>query len=90
MENTDDPLWHFQRLQTRELPVYIAAEKILAEHEPLRQDWSIHGTTGYELCRLTNRLFIDLETQTMLRLIAPLPGRKPILTNECTVTNTQS
>lgn len=71
-----DPQQYFQRLQDRvairspaqtgEQPVYIVAEKILAEHEPLRQDWSIHGTTGYEFCRLINGLFIDPEAQTML------------------------
>ncbi len=71
-----DPLQYFQRLQDRvairspaqagEQPIYIVAEKILAEHEPLRQDWPIHGTTGYEFCSLINGLFVDPEAQTML------------------------
>ncbi len=71
-----DPQQYFQRLQDRvairsptqtgEQPIYIVAEKILAEHEPLRQDWPIHGTTGYEFCRLINGLFVDPEAQTML------------------------
>lgn len=71
-----DPTQYFQRLQdrvaTRSLPaegekaVYIVAEKILASHESLREDWAIHGTTGYDFCSLVNGLFVDLRTRTML------------------------
>jgi (1->4)-alpha-D-glucan 1-alpha-D-glucosylmutase len=71
-----DPPQYFQRLQDRvairspaqagEQSVYLVAEKILAEHESLREDWPIHGTTGYEFCRLANGLFIDPEAKTML------------------------
>ncbi|UJP02841.1 MAG: malto-oligosyltrehalose synthase, partial [Nitrosomonas sp.] len=71
-----DPPQYFQRLQDRvairspvqagEQPIYLVVEKILAEHESLREDWPIHGTTGYEFCRLTNGLFIDPEAKTML------------------------
>lgn len=71
-----DPLQYFQRLQDRvamrslpmegEKAVYIVAEKILANHESLREDWAIHGTTGYDFCNLVNGLFIDLRARTML------------------------
>lgn len=71
-----DPLQYFQRLQdrvaTRSLPlegeksIYIVAEKILASHESLREDWAIHGTTGYDFCNLVNRLFVDLRARTAL------------------------
>jgi len=30
------------------LAPYVVIEKILAENEPLREDWSVDGTTGYE------------------------------------------
>ncbi|MEN6585803.1 MAG: malto-oligosyltrehalose synthase, partial [Sulfuricella sp.] len=64
-----DPLQYFQRLQERvasrsppmngDKAVYVVAEKILSSHESLREDWAIHGTTGYEFCNLLNGLFID-------------------------------
>jgi len=40
-------------------PFYILAEKILADHESLPEEWPISGTTGYEFGRLLNGLFID-------------------------------
>lgn len=71
-----DPLQYFQRLQDRvairsptrvsEQSIYLVVEKILAEHEPLRENWPIHGTTGYDFCRLVNGLFIDPDAKTML------------------------
>jgi (1->4)-alpha-D-glucan 1-alpha-D-glucosylmutase len=36
-------------------------EKILAEHENLRRDWPVDGTTGYEFTNLVNGLFVDPE-----------------------------
>ncbi len=71
-----DPTQYFQRLQERvamhsppvegEKAIYIVAEKILASHEPLREDWAIHGTTGYDFCNLVNSLFVDLHARTTL------------------------
>lgn len=71
-----DPLQYFQRLQDRaalrspptegEKAVYIVAEKILASHESLREDWAIHGTTGYDFCNLVNGLFVDPRARTTL------------------------
>jgi (1->4)-alpha-D-glucan 1-alpha-D-glucosylmutase len=40
-------------------PFHILVEKILARHEPLRLDWSIDGTTGYEFANLLNGLYVD-------------------------------
>ncbi|WP_119459236.1 malto-oligosyltrehalose synthase [Rhodospirillaceae bacterium SYSU D60014] len=40
-------------------PLYLVVEKILAQHERLREDWPIAGTTGYEFTNLVNGLFVD-------------------------------
>jgi (1->4)-alpha-D-glucan 1-alpha-D-glucosylmutase len=40
-------------------PLYVVAEKILAAGEPLRVDWPIHGTSGYDFLNMANGLFID-------------------------------
>jgi len=39
---------------------YIVAEKILTGHEPLRTEWEVQGTTGYEFLNLVNGLFVDI------------------------------
>jgi (1->4)-alpha-D-glucan 1-alpha-D-glucosylmutase len=39
-------------------PLFVAAEKILAESEPLPRDWAVHGTTGYDTLNLINCLFV--------------------------------
>jgi (1->4)-alpha-D-glucan 1-alpha-D-glucosylmutase len=44
-------------------PLYVVAEKILAEGEPLPPGWAVHGTTGYDFLNLVNRLFVDPETR---------------------------
>jgi (1->4)-alpha-D-glucan 1-alpha-D-glucosylmutase len=41
------------------LPFYVLVEKILGAEEPLRTDWPIHGTTGYEFLNDLNGVFID-------------------------------
>jgi (1->4)-alpha-D-glucan 1-alpha-D-glucosylmutase len=40
-------------------PVYVVAEKIVANYEYLSSDWPIHGTTGYEFANIVNGVFID-------------------------------
>ena len=40
-------------------PLYVIAEKILTGDEPLRQDWPIDGTTGYDFLNVVNGLFVD-------------------------------
>jgi (1->4)-alpha-D-glucan 1-alpha-D-glucosylmutase len=42
-------------------PLYVVAEKILAEDEALRPDWAVDGTTGYDFLNSVNGLFIDSE-----------------------------
>lgn len=39
------------------LPIYV--EKILARHEPLRRDWPVEGTTGYEFLVQAEDLFLE-------------------------------
>jgi (1->4)-alpha-D-glucan 1-alpha-D-glucosylmutase len=40
-------------------PLYLLAEKILANGERLPGHWAIHGTTGYEFLNLVDGLFVD-------------------------------
>lgn len=40
-------------------PLYIVAEKILSEGEPLPLDWAIYGTTGYDFLNQVNGIFIN-------------------------------
>ncbi len=40
-------------------PLYVVAEKILCEGEPLPQDWAVDGTTGYDFLNAVNGLFVD-------------------------------
>ena len=42
-------------------PFYLIVEKILAQHEPLREDWPVEGTTGYEFVNLVLGLLLDPE-----------------------------
>ncbi|AVP57835.1 malto-oligosyltrehalose synthase [Pulveribacter suum] len=68
------PAQYFQRLQQRSADLaraagrephalYLVVEKILAEHEPLPQDWPVHGTTGYRFASQVNGLFVDSAAQ---------------------------
>ncbi len=61
-----DPEAYFSRLQQlareqtgRDEPLYVVAEKILAGGEHLRDDWQVHGTTGYAFLNEVNGLFLD-------------------------------
>lgn len=40
-------------------PLYVVAEKILSEKEPLPENWAVAGTTGYDFMNLANGLFVD-------------------------------
>lgn len=42
---------------------YVVAEKILGSKESLLENWSIHGTVGYEFLNALNGLFVDTENQ---------------------------
>jgi (1->4)-alpha-D-glucan 1-alpha-D-glucosylmutase len=63
-----DPKGYFDRLRERIVDrlgerggreLYVLAEKILAGHEYLRENWSIDGTTGYDFASRLNGLFVD-------------------------------
>jgi (1->4)-alpha-D-glucan 1-alpha-D-glucosylmutase len=41
------------------MPLYVVAEKILSEGEPLPSDWLVFGTTGYDFLNAVNGLFVD-------------------------------
>lgn len=40
-------------------PLYVVAEKILTESEPLPQNWAVAGTTGYDFLAAVNAIFVD-------------------------------
>ncbi|CAN5316337.1 hypothetical protein BH10PLA2_BH10PLA2_10750 [soil metagenome] len=40
-------------------PLYVVAEKILVENEPLPHDWAVCGTTGYDFLNAANSLFVN-------------------------------
>lgn len=41
------------------LPLYVVAEKILGENEPLPHDWVVAGTTGYDFANSAGGIFVD-------------------------------
>ncbi|HEV7344476.1 MAG TPA: malto-oligosyltrehalose synthase [Devosia sp.] len=55
-----DPKGYLETLHER-LPhsTYLVVEKILAPHEPLRSDWPVDGTTGYEVGTQLTRLLVQ-------------------------------
>ncbi len=67
-----DPATYFRRLQEAVAeggdehrdkgPLYIVAEKILAEGEDLPPDWPVNGTTGYDFANLACGLLLDVDT----------------------------
>jgi (1->4)-alpha-D-glucan 1-alpha-D-glucosylmutase len=54
-----DPQAYLERLNEAFVRPWIVVEKILADYEPLREDWPIHGTTGYRFVNVLTRLFVD-------------------------------
>ena len=40
-------------------PLYVLAEKILSDREPLPKRWAVHGTTGYNYLNDLNGLYVD-------------------------------
>jgi (1->4)-alpha-D-glucan 1-alpha-D-glucosylmutase len=68
-----DPHGYLARLQGRasqalgvsggERPLYLLVEKILGPGEPLRADWPVHGTTGYEFANDVIRVLVDGEAE---------------------------
>jgi len=65
-----DPAGYFARLQARlappaeasgapSRPLWIVAEKIVAGHESVPEDWAVHGTTGYRFAAVVNGVLVD-------------------------------
>ncbi len=55
-----DPKSYLTTLRERvERPFYLVVEKILAQHERLRDDWPVQGTTGYDYLNLSLGLLVD-------------------------------
>jgi (1->4)-alpha-D-glucan 1-alpha-D-glucosylmutase len=46
--------------------IYMVAEKILTGAEPLRKDWLVHGTTGYDFANQVTQLLVDSSAETAI------------------------
>jgi (1->4)-alpha-D-glucan 1-alpha-D-glucosylmutase len=81
-----DPVAYYQRLNQnlaevlrgpltqQSPPLYVVAEKVIANYEYLSTRWPVHGTTGYEFASVTNGVFVNaaaekILTQTYTRFI---------------------
>ncbi|MGH9458927.1 MAG: malto-oligosyltrehalose synthase [Thermoanaerobaculia bacterium] len=56
-----DPIGYLERLRDA-LPgkrFYVVVEKILGTSEPVREEFALSGTTGYEYLNTINRVFVD-------------------------------
>jgi (1->4)-alpha-D-glucan 1-alpha-D-glucosylmutase len=77
-----DPAEYFQRLQAscaEFAAIYIVVEKIFSNGESLRQDWAVHGTTGYDFLNDLNGLFVySPSAQNFKQLYARFVGRKDL------------
>jgi (1->4)-alpha-D-glucan 1-alpha-D-glucosylmutase len=59
-------------------PIYLVVEKILANYERLREDWQVHGTTGYDFANLVGGLFVNTQTEKeMYRIYTEFLGSRP-------------
>lgn len=61
-----DPAGYFARLAAGAPGAWIVAEKILEPGEPLREDWAVAGTTGYDFLNLVQGLFVDRSAEGLL------------------------
>ena len=63
-------------------PLFVVAEKILAEAECLPEDWAVHGTTGYDFLTQVNGLFVDGRNEKAFnRLYSQFAGTQSDLGN---------
>jgi len=54
-----DPAAYFRQLNANAPDgFYVVVEKILLDDEPLRADWPVAGTTGYDFLNLLNGIFV--------------------------------
>jgi (1->4)-alpha-D-glucan 1-alpha-D-glucosylmutase len=56
-----NPTQYFRRLREAAPEAWIVAEKILEPEEPLREDWPIAGTTGYDFLAMAGGLLVHAE-----------------------------
>ncbi|MBW9106285.1 malto-oligosyltrehalose synthase [Paraburkholderia phenoliruptrix] len=73
-----------QRLsELRETTPYVIVEKILARGEPLRDDWPVDGTTGYDFMNDVGALLHDpAGAEPLAQAWAELTGRSPDFADE--------
>jgi len=64
-----DPAAYLDQLRRAAPQAWIVVEKILAVDEPLRGQWPIDGTTGYEFIRLCDQLFVDARGESALNAL---------------------
>ena len=58
--------------------LYVVAEKILAVHERLPENWRVHGTTGYDFANLVNGLMVyEPAEHEMDRIYRRFAGAQP-------------
>jgi (1->4)-alpha-D-glucan 1-alpha-D-glucosylmutase len=76
-----------QRLtELRDTAPYVVVEKILGRGEPLRDDWPIDGTTGYDFMNDVGALLHDpAGAEPLARTWAELTGRSPRFADEAIV-----
>jgi (1->4)-alpha-D-glucan 1-alpha-D-glucosylmutase len=70
--------WFEQHSSDQGFPsvVYVVAEKILSETEPLPLEWAVDGTTGYDFMNMVNSLLLDDASEARLsRVFADFTGR---------------
>lgn len=70
--------WFEQHSSDHDFPsvVYVVAEKILSETEPLPLEWAVDGTTGYDFMNMVNSLFLDNASEARLSSVfADFTGR---------------
>jgi (1->4)-alpha-D-glucan 1-alpha-D-glucosylmutase len=62
-----DPKQYLERLRAKVgTPFCLVVEKILGNHENLRDDWPVDGTTGYEFCAQATALLVDPSAEPLL------------------------
>jgi len=82
-------LWQRLREQRTDEP-YIVVEKILARGEPLREDWAVDGTTGYDFMNDAGALLHDPQGAVPLATAwAELSGRSADFHDEASIARHQ-
>ncbi|NML31571.1 malto-oligosyltrehalose synthase [Paraburkholderia antibiotica] len=86
-----EPREYCQRLrqrmtELRDTTPYVVVEKILGRGEPLRDDWPVDGTTGYDFMNDVGALLHDpAGAEPLARTWAELTGRSPRFADEALV-----